>query len=88
MNNDKEQREKIPKDAGEVSVENMLLVERGLREMTLLKVHLTSLSLKKILKSVTKLLQMHVWYGNKIISASYAFLQSHVIYLHVNMCMR
>ncbi|PWA76058.1 hypothetical protein CTI12_AA237080 [Artemisia annua] len=38
VNNDKEQREKIPKDAGEVSVENMLLVERGLREMTLLKI--------------------------------------------------
>ncbi|GJT87299.1 coiled-coil domain-containing protein SCD2-like protein isoform X2 [Tanacetum coccineum] len=38
VNSDKEQREKIPKDAGEVSVENMLLVERGLREMSLLKI--------------------------------------------------
>ncbi|KAJ9564843.1 hypothetical protein OSB04_000809, partial [Centaurea solstitialis] len=41
-NNDKEQREKVLKDtneiSGEGSVESMLLVERGLREMTLLKV--------------------------------------------------
>ncbi|KAI3664871.1 hypothetical protein L6452_43480 [Arctium lappa] len=42
VNNDKEQRENILKDANEISgegsVESMLLVERGLKEMTLLKV--------------------------------------------------
>ncbi|KAK1439399.1 hypothetical protein QVD17_05217 [Tagetes erecta] len=42
VNNDKEERKKFPKDASEISgegsVESMLLVERGLREMTLLKI--------------------------------------------------
>ncbi|KAL8265859.1 hypothetical protein R6Q59_003203 [Mikania micrantha] len=42
VNNDKKERKKVPKDASEISgegsVESMLLVERGLREMTLLKI--------------------------------------------------
>lgn len=42
VNNDEEKRGKIPKDgseiSGEWSVESMLLVERGLRELTLLKI--------------------------------------------------
>ncbi|XP_071704503.1 uncharacterized protein [Rutidosis leptorrhynchoides] len=38
VNNDKEERQNVPKDGGEGSVESVLLVERGLRELTHLKV--------------------------------------------------
>ncbi|KAK9074959.1 hypothetical protein SSX86_003278 [Deinandra increscens subsp. villosa] len=42
VNNDNQERKKVPKDASEISgegsVESMLLVDRGLREMTLLKI--------------------------------------------------